>query len=129
MRRLLTVVLVSVAIVAVVVPYFATASQVPVPMFKKLAPGTHVVQYAGQSLRFITPVAISVRFTPLSDITTFKLTVAIYPTQSPPPAAASQLDLQIHWLDWGSIVYTGSVPGTSEPFTGILWTESGFTEK
>ena len=98
MRRLLAVILVSVAVAAVVAPYLATASQMPVYMVKKLPAGTHVVEYAGQSLRFTTPIAIQAKFAPQTP-TVFTLTVSVFDGYSGPPGALHQLRFRCQPVD------------------------------
>ncbi len=124
--RILALILVF-AVVAV--PFAALSDQMATPVERKVPPGTTVVHYAGQDLRFTTPVALLVRLEPVTT-TKIRLRVSAYPGTYPPPAGSSaQTVLEIFWQNFGNSVYEGAVPPDTDPFEGILLTESGFTEK
>jgi len=112
-----------------VMPLAAIAGQMLVPMEKKIAAGTTVVDYAGQSLRFTTPIALVAKFDPVSDVN-FRLTVHAYGT---PPAASgsssSGLEFELFWEDFQKQVYNGPPPPSNDPFSEVFLSESGFTEK
>ena len=129
MRILPRVLAVSVVLALILMPLIASAEGDLLPIDKKVLPGTSVVDYAGQHLRFTTPVGLVVRFEPVFGASTkFKMTVWQYPgTQI--PATAAVTEVEIVWTEWGNQIFTGPPPGESDPYIGILNTESGFTEK
>jgi len=126
MKTLARVLMVA-ALLSMLALTFVSAGQLAVPMEKKILPGSPVVvTYAGQNLRFSTPTAIVIRLEPLTE-TQIRLTVRPYGSAGGAQGASSQNDLIIYWEDFGTNVYTGPPP--EEEWTGILLTESGFTEK
>jgi hypothetical protein len=112
---------------AVLVPLMVVADQLPRPLEKKLTPGVTTVSYAGQDLRFTTPVPLIVKFDALST-TQIRLTVRAYGSVSGGGAeGAAGADVNIFWENWSNDVYTGPPP--TEAWDAVLDTESGFTEK
>jgi len=122
--RLLTA---GMVLVLLVLPMGVMADQMLMPMEKKISAGTTVVNYAGQSLRFTTGIALVAKFDPVSD-KNFRLTVHIYGTP-PGPSAASGLEFELVWEDFQKEVYNGPPPPPGDPFSEIFLSESGFTEK
>jgi hypothetical protein len=125
MRSFSRLVAVASLLALLAVPFGVFADQIAAPVEKKVQVGTSVVHYAGQSLRFTTPVALIVKLSPVS-ATEFRLVVSEYGANGP---SAGYLVVEIYWEDFGSDVYTGPPPPESEPWDGVLNTESGFTEK
>ena len=117
---------VSVVLATVLMPLTALADGLPAPLDKKLTPGVHTISYAGQQLRFTTPVSLIVRFEPVSMVE-IKLTVRGYGVPSGAQGAAGAA-LNIFWENYYDDVYNGPPP-MDDDWEGILNTESGFTEK
>ena len=115
-------------LVLLVMPLAVIAGQMLVPVEKKIPAGVTVVKYAGQSLRFTTPVALVAKFDPVSDVN-FRLTVHQYGTTSGASASSSGLEFELVWEDYQKQVYSGPPPPTDDPFSEIFLSESGFTEK
>jgi hypothetical protein len=108
-------------------PLTLQADRLPIPVTTKVRPGVSDVRYAAQTFRFTTPVALVVRFEPVTT-TTIKMTVRAYSQSSSGSQAPLGTNLNIHWQDWGTDVYSGPPPYESA-WEGLLNTESGFTEK
>ena len=117
------------AILALILPSLGLAGELPAPLEKKVLAGTSTITYAGQTLRFTTPVALIVRCDPETAIR-IKITVGIYPGTPLPNGAASFAaeTLNIYWSNVGTDVYNGIVP-VIEPWTGWLNTEGGFVDR
>ena len=121
------VLLASVLVVLMLLPLTAASDQLPVPLEKKIMPGVAVIDYMGQSLRFTTDVTLLVKLLPL-DATHISLQFRTSGSQPPGGGSApSAPNIDIFWEDWSNDIYTGSAP--TGWWTGILATESGFTEK
>jgi len=127
--KLLRVALVALTLLALLIPTTGFGDEMLVPLEKKVTAGTTLVNYAGQTFRFSTPVALLVKCDPLSP-TRFKMTVSLYPGTPPPHAVSGSTidELQIFWTNFNTDVYTGGVP-SSEPWTGTLNTEGGFVDR
>jgi hypothetical protein len=117
------------AVLALLVPSFGFAGGLPQPLEKKVLAGTSTVVYAGQTLRFTTPVNLILRCEPESE-TRFKITVGVYPGTPLPngPETVAAQNLNIYWSNFGTDVYNGGVP-VMEPWTGWLNTEGGFVDR
>ena len=126
MKVLMRLLVVVVVLAAVLAPLGASADRLPAPMEKKLSAGVHSISYAGQGLRFPPPVVLVVRLEPLST-NQIKLTVTGYGTSSG-AQGVSGLDMNIYWENFQNDVYNGPAPINTQ-WTGVLYTESGFTEK
>jgi len=113
-------------LVLLAMPLAVMSEQMLVPMEKKIPAGTTVVNYAGQSLRFTSPVSLVAKFQPISDVN-FRLTVHVY--GEPAPNASSGEFFELVWEDYQKEVYNGPPPPPSDPFSEIFLSESGFTEK
>lgn len=124
MKTLSRVLIASALLAMLVTPLAIMAGQIPEPAEKKVVAGTTTIDYAGQTFRFTTPVALKVKFEPLS-FTQLKLTVSPYAGSV--PSSKSTSTVEIFWQDTSSEVYNGPVPDPS--WTGVLNSESGFTEK
>lgn len=125
MKAVTRLLVVGVVLATILLPLTVLAGQLPAPMEKKLTPGIHDITYAGQTLRFDSPVALVIKFDALST-SRIKLTVRTYGTPSPAQGTSGGI-LSIFWENWGSDVYSGPPP--SADWEGVLDTESGFTEK
>ncbi len=110
----------------VLVPLAAGADQLPLPLEKKLAAGTTVVEYAGQHIRFSTPVPLLVRLEPVT-ATRIRLRFSAYP--GVPSAASPSTTLSVFWEDFGNSIYEGAVPPETDPWDGLMLTEGGFIDR
>ena len=108
-------------------PQMIQADQLPLPLDKKLPAGVTTVNYAGQSLRFTTPVPLIISLSPISE-TRIRLTVRSYGGGGASQGAVAA-NVTIYWENYNSDVYTGPAPPSSQPWEGTLNSESGFTEK
>ena len=82
MKTLSRVFLIGAALAMLALPFAALAGERTLPITKKIQAGTTVVQYAGQSIRFVNPVPIVAKFSSTSD-TAFDLEVWGYGTGRP----------------------------------------------
>ena len=117
-------------VVALALPLtaFAEEGAIPLPLTKKIPAGITTLDYAGQQLRFSSPVPLALKFEPLDKIR-IRLTVKVYQIPGGGGASGSSSSanyVDIYWENYGTVIYNGSL---SEPFEGILHAESGFTEK
>jgi len=129
MKALPRILVAGIVLAVLLLPMVLVADQLPAPLEKKIAPGITTIAYAGQNLRFTTDVSLVISFDALS-ATRIKLTVKLYGTSSSGPSAASGgSDLNIYWENFSTDVYTGPAPSTTQPWEGVLNSESGFTEK
>jgi hypothetical protein len=124
--KLLRTIFVALALLAFMIPTFAGAGEMPLPLEKKITAGTSTLNYAGQTLRITTPVALLVKCDPETP-TRFKMTVVIYPG-TPFPKGTNVDIVEIFWTNYSTTVYNGDVP-VIEPFTGWLNTEGGFVDR
>lgn len=127
--KLLRSAFVALTLLALLIPATGFGDEMLVPLEKKVVAGTTLVNYAGQTLRFSTPVALLVKCDPISP-TQFRLTVSLYPgTPSPHGVSGNAVDqLQIFWTNFNTDVYSGGIP-SSEPWIGTLNTEGGFVDR
>jgi len=116
------------AVLVVVAPLAALSDQLATPIERKVTPGVTVIHYAGQDLRFTTPVALLVRLKPIGT-TKISLQVSAYSGSYSPTGSSAQIQLQIFWVNYDNTIYDGSVPPFSNPLEEVLLTEAGFTEK
>jgi len=115
-----------IALALLLMPLAILADQLPLPLEKKVPAGVTSVTYMNQTLRFTTAVPLVVKFEALS-ANQIRLTVRTYNSSSGGAQGSSSSTTSIYWEDWNNDVYDGPPPtGTWE---GILYTESGFTEK
>jgi len=117
------------AVLIFLVPSILYADQLPAPLEKDIFPGVTHLNYAGQHFRFETTVIIHVSLLSLGP-TELQMKLKAYPQSGPSgggQAVSPSDQLTIVWEDWGSDVYNGTPP--AKEWTGILDTESGFTEK
>ena len=127
MKILPKVILASVLVALMLLPLAATSDQLPAPLEKTLMPGVTVIDYADQHLRFTTAVPLQLRLLPL-DATHIQLQFRARGIQQPGGGSApSSQTVEIFWEDWNNDIYSGSAP--EGWWSGILATESGFTEK
>jgi hypothetical protein len=127
MMKALRLLVVGIVLAAVLMPFAVQADQLPAPLERKLVPGVTTVSYAGQTLRFMTAVPLILRLDPIT-ITQIKITVRSYGSVSG-PQGTSGTSLNIFWENWATDIYDGPPPPPSDPWEGIINSESGFTEK
>lgn len=127
--KLLRTALLAIAVLALLVPSTGLAGQLPLPLEKKVVPGTSTVAYMGQTFRYTTQVSLLVKFDPVTE-TSFKMSVVIYPGTPLPsgPSGSSFTTVTIYWMNFGTGVYDGTVP-SPEPWTGTFTTEGGFVDR
>lgn len=127
--KLLRTTLIALAVLALLVPSLGLGGEMPVPLEKKIVPGTTSITYAGQTFRFTTSVSILLKCDPESP-TRFKMTVQLYPGTPMPngPMTFATETLTIYWNEYGTDVYNGTIPCT-EPWVGYLNTEGGFVDR
>jgi hypothetical protein len=126
MKSLPRLLVAGIALAILLMPLAILADQLPLPLEKKVPAGVTTVDYMGQTLKFTTAVPLVVKFEALSDYQ-IRLTVRTYSGTSGGAQGSSAGSMNIFWEDWSNDVYDGPPP--SEPWEGILNTESGFTEK
>ena len=125
MKALSRLLLIGVMLVALSIPFTAIAGELAAPLETAVAPGQTTIHYAGQDLKFTTDVALKIS---LSAPEPGKIKLVVKTRAVPPGASSASTELQIYWENWDSKIYSGPPPA-GEPWTGILLTESGFTEK
>ena len=101
---------------------------IQVPLEKKLPAGESNVEYGGQTIRFVSPVPLFVRFDSISPSQIqYKVRVQTGFALPSAPIGTSENTLAIYWVNFDTDIYTGGVPsGTIE---GILNTEGGFVDR
>lgn len=105
-------------------PTALLAGQILAPMEKIVPPGVTSLHYADQTFVFSTPVALHVKFKPVSS-NQFELRFRVrgsYPGQGGGAGV-----LYVYWEDYGGDLYNGSPP--DDEWVGIVNTEGGWTEK
>lgn len=122
MKALSKLVLVCVVVAILLVPFASMSDQLPAPIQRTVLPTQATIEYAGQTLKFTTDVALKVSLTPLGG-DRIELKIAAHPSYGGGNAPASA-SVQIFWENWNNVVYNGP-----PPWGVILLTESGFTEK
>ena len=125
MKALSRLLVASVMLAVLLVPLASMSDQLYAPMTKTVFPPQETINYGGQTLKFSTdvPLKISLEVVAPGKI---RLKFKAHPgTGGNAPAATT---VNIFWEDWSNEIYNGSAPVT-EPWDGILLTESGFTEK
>lgn len=116
--------LASVFVVLLLLPLVAESDQLPVPLEKTLLPGVTTLNYWGQTLRFTTDVPIRVSLLAIGE-GRIRLQFSRYGSLE--GGASGTSDVLIQWENWDNEIYSGPAP--DDPWSGILNTESGFTEK
>lgn len=125
MRAILALALVALVVLAPVAP---SADQLPLPLEKKVVAGTTTIEYAGQHIRFTTPVPLLVRLEPVTS-TRIRLRFHAYPGTPTSAYASPATTLQVYWEDFGNEIYAGSVPPETDPWDGLMLTEGGFIDR
>jgi hypothetical protein len=124
MKALSRLLVASVMLAVLLVPLASMSDQLPAPLIKTVYPPQETIYYAGQTLKFTTPVPLKVSLIALEPgRVQLKFKAAPGGGGSAPAST-----LQIDWENWGREIFNGDPPKT-EPWDGILLTESGFTEK
>lgn len=122
MRTVSRILAAAILLTLVLSPLVASADQLPLPLEKKLLPGTNVIAYSDQYFRFVSPVRLYVKLNPVSP-SSIRLEVRIYGS----PTGTSDDSIQIEWMNWGANIHVGTLPESG--LDTILNTESGMTEK
>jgi len=128
MKTLARVLMVGVILSMLLLVYGASAQQTARPVDLKIQAGVpQTINYAGQVLRFASPIGLAVRLEPYNEIN-IKITIRPVADGSGGPQTVINEDpLHIYWENFGTDVYLAEPP--SAVWTGIMYTESGFTEK
>ena len=129
MRRLTGAIIVGLLVALLAVPVGLFAQQLPVPVEKSVFPGTTTLQYAGQTFVFTSSVQLRVSFKANTD-KEIEITVRAAASRSTDPysSTGSQTEqLVINWKNFNEDIYNGNPP--TQPWTGVLNTEGGWTEK
>lgn len=127
MRKVFSLLLAALLLLSFSIPCFA--EELPAPMEKIISPGVTNVNYAGQNFRFNTTVYIQVSFIP-RDFNLIELKFISHSattTRTPAMAVSPAAQISIDWVTWNTTIFSGSPP--PEGWTGLLNTESGYTEK
>jgi hypothetical protein len=127
MKALSRLVVVSVMLAVLLVPLATMSDQLPAPLIKTVFPPQETIYYADQTLKFTTTVPLKVDLIALGP-GKVRLKFKAAEIRGGASAAPSAMTLQIYWENWDNEIYNG-YPPTTEPWDGILNTESGFTEK
>lgn len=116
--------LVGVMLAALLIPFAANTGKLAAPMETAVHPGQTTIHYAGQALKFTTDVALKIH---LSAPEPGKVKLVVTARGFAGSGSAPASPILIYWENWDKEIYTGPPP--TEPWSGILLTESGFTEK
>lgn len=125
MKALSRLLLIGVILAALIVPFTAISGELAAPIETSVPPGVTTLHYAGQDLKFTTDVALKIE---LSAPEPGKIQLIVKARGVPPGASSANTEVQIYWENWDNEIYAGPPP-VGEPWSGILLTESGFTEK
>jgi hypothetical protein len=125
MKALSRLLLIGVILAAMIVPFTAISGELAAPLVTSVSPGQTTLHYAGQDLRFTTDVALKIE---LSAPEPGKIRLTVMARGVPPGSSSANTQIQIYWENWDNEIYEGPPP-VGEPWSGILLTESGFTEK
>ena len=117
----------SAVLALVLMPLIAFGEAMPLPLEKKISAGVTTVQYANQDFRFSTPVALVIKFDPISE-TSFRMRFWQY-NSAEVPASSAVTVVDVDWTTWGNDVYDGAPPPEASPYDNVFYSESGFTEK
>jgi len=98
-------------------------------MEKDIPPGITTLTFSGQTFRIQTTVPLHIILGLKSQN---RIRMAFRAADGSgsgmgSASASSGDDVSIYWVDWATDIYTGPPP--EEEWSGILHTESGFTEK
>ena len=129
MKRLTAAITVCLVLSFMLIPAALVADQLPVPMEKSVFPGVTTIQYAGQTLVFTTSTALKVSFR-ANTANEIEVTVKASGTRSTDPYSTTGEttdQLVINWKNFNQDIYDGQPP--TQPWTGVLNTEGGWTEK
>ncbi len=125
MKALSRILVASVMLAVLLVPLASMSDQLSAPMTTTVFPPQETINFAGQSLRFTTDVPLKVS---LEIVAPGKIRLKFKAVPTAGGNAPAATTVNIFWENWSNDIYDGSAP-TTEPWDGILLTESGFTEK
>lgn len=129
MKRLTAAITVCLVLSCMLIPAVLVADQLPVPMEKSVFPGVTTIQYAGQTLVFTTSSMLKVTFR-ANTANEIEVSVKTATARSTNPYSTTGEvtdQLVINWKNFNEDIYNGQPP--SQPWTGVLNTEGGWTEK
>jgi hypothetical protein len=115
-------------ILMLLAPTALFAQQLAAPLDRSVSPGVTVIQYSGQTLIFTTTNTLRVQLRPLGG-DQIEIKIRAYDVRVLGGASGSSQaqTLEIYWQDAQDSVYNGTPP--ADPWTAILHTEGGWTEK
>lgn len=124
MKRLLPKTLWVVCLLALLWPASGFGDQLPLE--KKVAPGISFVTYQGQTLRFVTPVNLSVSIESVSTSVIHLKFLA--PGTVGSRTTSAETRVAVYWVNFGTDVYNGAPP-VGQAWEGDLNTEGGFVDR
>lgn len=127
MKRLAGAVTLCLVMALLVLPAAPVSGQLARNVEKAVFPGSTTVQYAGQTFVFNTSVHLRVNLRMLSQ-TRIEMTVRTMSYEIPQEVYGTPA-LTIEWMNFNETVYDDDPPSISTPWTGVLDTEAGWTEK
>ena len=116
MKRLSRALLLAIGLVVLFRPLVPLAQELPL---EKVSSGKYTIQYAGQTFRVSSTVAVKIKFEMISPIEV-RLT---FISDSGLPGTVS-----VFWVEFDKYVFQGPIP-TVVPWEGILNTEGGFIDR
>jgi hypothetical protein len=108
-------------------PGLSVAEQIPMPVQKVILPGVTTVNYAAQTFVFTSAIKLTAKFEAAFP-NEIRITIKTAPShRSAALAPGGQALLRIYWLDGDEVLFEGDPP--EDPWSDIILTEGGFTEK
>jgi hypothetical protein len=129
MKKLTGAVIACLVMSLLAMPVTLLGEQLPAPAEKSIYPGITTIQYAGQTFVFTSSTSLRVNFHMVT-LTTFEITVrttASRGTGGPQGSSPATDQLVINWKNFNADIYDDEPP--SAPWTGLVDTEGGWTEK
>jgi hypothetical protein len=128
MRGLTGAIFTVIIVIALALPGLSAAQQLPMPMQKSILPGVTHVDYAGQTFVFTTAVKLTAKFEAAFP-NEIRITIKTAPSHRSGGSLAPSGTpvLRIYWLEGDEVVFEGDPP--EDPWSDIILTEGGFTEK
>ncbi len=124
MKALSGLFLTGLILVAMLAPFAAMSGELAAPLETGVPAGQTTLHYAGQALKFTTDVALKIS---LSAPEPGKVKLVVKARGVPAGGSSSNTKVEIFWENWNNEIYAGPPP--ADAWSGILLTESGFTEK
>lgn len=125
MKRTIGAITLCLVMALLVFPAAPASGQLARNVDKAIYPGTTTIQYAGQTLVFSTSAYLKVSLKMLT-LTQIEMTVRTLDYNMPQELYGTS-SLTIEWVNFNETVYSDNPPAV--PWTGVLDTEAGWTEK